>query len=113
MAIDLSCIRSAVPSFLTDTLEIITRSRTSDGAGGWTHSETSQGTFKCRYSPASQEQLELVGGSPISKVVLQVVVELTTPVNLSDIVVIEGKRYEVKIVLGPRSNAIEKRFLAV
>jgi len=44
---------------------------------------------------------------------LQVVVELTTPISVSDIVVIEGERYEVKVVLGPRSNAFEKRFLAV
>jgi len=113
MSIDLTCITSAITDFLTGTLEIITRTRVSDGSGGWTNTETSIGTYRCRYSPASQAQIELVGGSPIPKVMLQVVVELTTPISVSDIVVIEGERYEVKVVLGPRSNAFEKRFLAV
>jgi len=113
MSIDLTCITSAIADFLPSTLEILNRTRVSDGAGGWTNTETSLGTFPCRYAPASKEQIEMVGGSPIPKVPLQVVVSLSTPVQQTDVVVIEGQRFEVKVVLGPRSNAFEKRFLAV
>jgi hypothetical protein len=96
---DLAWMRTEVLNALPDTAVIKVKTRTSDGAGGWTETTaaTANGTVSCRLDPmrSSQGMIDEAALKEVTVMAYQLTVPYDAPLVEDAQIEVDGKTYEV------------------
>lgn len=115
-ATQLAELRRREEARMVDTADIITRVRVSDGAGGYTYTETTTEDIPCwREANLAGNTETPFGGQLTSGLQWLFVFPYGTTVSTDDEIVYvpSGERFSVMGVLGPRTLELARRIIAV
>lgn len=112
--VQLAHVRRVEESRMVDTADIISRTRTPDGAGGSTLSESTQSAVPCYREPNLAGNTETpFGGQLKSGLQWKFVFPYDTVIGNDDEIVYGSERFAVMGALGPRTLETARRVIAV
>jgi len=110
---ELTVLRATQESTFDLTGVIKRKSLVSDGAGGFTSSETTVATVACRVAPqATLGGEQVVAGKLTSQAAWLVTLPQGTAIKEMDWIVVGSETYDVVAVRGPRTNETARVCLA-
>lgn len=110
----LTHLRRLEQSTMVDSADIISRSRTPDGAGGSTLNESTQSDVPCRRMPNLAGNTEVpFGGQLQSGLQWQFAFPYDTVIGNDDEIVYGSERFAVMGTLGPRTLETARRVICV
>lgn len=110
----LAALRAEERATMVDVCDIISRTRDSDNAGGYTYTEVVLADVPCRRTPNLAGDVETPFGGQL-KSGLQWVFAFPYGTNITtdDEIVMGDERFSVMGVMGPRSYELTRRVLAM
>ena len=92
---ELSAMRTAQLGTLVQSATWTRKTKTSDGAGGWSESATTVGTLAVRVTMATEREAALVAGRADNQLLVRITTVAGSDVRIGDLLAVDGKSYRV------------------